>query len=242
MPSMLTMVFRGFASVAVGVVALVAVACGGGGDNGGGSGAPRLTDPASVPVAERVEGDQTYILGENQVSAPSGVNAPLPTPASSGSGGGETSGDGANGTGGGSDSPSGETYTVQSGDTCGGIASQMGITVEALMSANPEIDADCQNLNLDQVLQIPATSGDEPSGDDPDADDDEPAQEPDDGEEPADDEPDTPSGSGGQEHVVQAGENCLSIAGQYGVDVDEMVALNGLDCNRLQIDQVITIP
>lgn len=47
------------------------------------------------------------------------------------------------------------TYKVQSGDTCGAIASAFGVTVEKLIAANSSINADCTNLQLDQIITIP---------------------------------------------------------------------------------------
>ena len=49
---------------------------------------------------------------------------------------------------------SGRTHTVAAGDTCADIAASFGVSVEALINANG-LDADCTNLQLDQVLQIP---------------------------------------------------------------------------------------
>lgn len=45
------------------------------------------------------------------------------------------------------------TYTVQSGDTCSGIAQQQGITVDQLRQLNPSINEGCTNLNIGQVLR-----------------------------------------------------------------------------------------
>jgi len=65
-------------------------------------------------------------------AAPSGTGTPVPT-GSTGSG----------------------DYTVAGGDTCDAIASAHGVTVPALMDANPEINATCSNLDIDQVITIP---------------------------------------------------------------------------------------
>lgn len=51
----------------------------------------------------------------------------------------------------------GNTYTVQAGDIPETIAAQFGITVEALLAANPGIDV--RNLQIGQVLNIPAPAG-----------------------------------------------------------------------------------
>jgi LysM repeat protein len=52
------------------------------------------------------------------------------------------------------------TYTVQSGDTMGAIAVRLGISVEALMAANPT--ADPNMLEIGQVLSLPLPPSDEP--------------------------------------------------------------------------------
>lgn len=47
----------------------------------------------------------------------------------------------------------GDTYVVQSGDTCSGIANEFGTTVDAIIAAN-DLDEAC-NLAVDQELIIP---------------------------------------------------------------------------------------
>ncbi|KAJ3767090.1 hypothetical protein FB446DRAFT_793512 [Lentinula raphanica] len=49
------------------------------------------------------------------------------------------------------------TYTVVSGDTCDEIAAKYGITAAALEIANPQIDANCDNLFIGEQLCIPGT-------------------------------------------------------------------------------------
>lgn len=52
--------------------------------------------------------------------------------------------------------PGAKTYTVKSGDNCGTIAAQFGVTADALIAANqPAVNADCTNLSENQVLKIP---------------------------------------------------------------------------------------
>lgn len=50
--------------------------------------------------------------------------------------------------------PSGRTYTVQTGDTCDAIARNQGVTAQAIVSLNG-LDAGCKNLQVGQVLRIP---------------------------------------------------------------------------------------
>lgn len=48
------------------------------------------------------------------------------------------------------------TYSIQSGDTFFLIAAEFGITLEALVAANPDVDAG--SLQIDQVINIPICS------------------------------------------------------------------------------------
>jgi LysM repeat protein len=50
---------------------------------------------------------------------------------------------------------SGKTYTVQSGDTCGGIATANNITLQQLLDANKMTEGDCNSLQIGQVLKLP---------------------------------------------------------------------------------------
>jgi LysM repeat protein len=49
----------------------------------------------------------------------------------------------------------GDTYTVVEGDTCEGIAIANGVELQDFYDANPEIDTDCSNLQVGQVVNIP---------------------------------------------------------------------------------------
>ncbi len=48
-----------------------------------------------------------------------------------------------------------KTYTVKAGDFCGTIATANNITVEQLLAANPDINKDCTNLAVGQILKLP---------------------------------------------------------------------------------------
>ena len=48
-----------------------------------------------------------------------------------------------------------KTYTVVSGDTCGAIAIEKGITLQQLLDANKITEADCSKLAVGQVLKLP---------------------------------------------------------------------------------------
>lgn len=121
-------------------------------------------------------------------------------------------------------------YTIVSGDTCFGIADTLGTTVEALEQANTSLD--CGALQPGVELRIPAGSTNDPGEGNDDSD-----------ETPSDDATPTTSGdSEGTTYTIQSGDLCGDIAASYGVDVDALVALNGLDCNNLQVGQTIQIP
>jgi len=124
----------------------------------------------------------------------------------------------------GSQTPTGaKPYTVKANDTCGAIAAQFGITVADLLKANRTIDPNCGNLHEGDQLKIPAppataTTGGTTSGP-------------------------TPKPSG-KEYTVKSGDTCDAIAKGYGVDVNKLIQLNGLDadCRNLQPGQVVKIP
>ena len=51
----------------------------------------------------------------------------------------------------------GETYTVEPGDTLLALAERLGMTLEALLEANPDI-VDLNLISVGQVIRIPSTS------------------------------------------------------------------------------------
>ncbi len=181
---------------------LTVAACGGGGASKGSS--ARVTDPAKVPSSTpigqgatlyRIQGDTVSVAGGTPSALPSGI-AGTPVPAA--------------------------TYTVKSGDTCSGIATQFKITLDDLLKNNRTIDAGCTNLHAGDTLRIPAST---PTGGS------------------------TTLGSGptprptGKSYTVASGDTCDAIARSYGVDLQKLVAANSnIDCSRLQIGQVVNIP
>jgi len=183
---------------AVSLLSLV-VACGG---SSGPADVARgsLTDPASVPTSTPISGEVVYKIDSGGISVEGASRTATAGP----------------------DVPGADTsYTVLSGDTCGRIASQFGITVPELRAANFLINAGCTNLKVDDILRIPGTvasSNPTPSGDD---------------------------GSEAGSHTVVQGQNCGQIATLYGITLAELLAANGMteaDCTRLQIGQVLQLP
>jgi chitinase len=51
-----------------------------------------------------------------------------------------------------------QSYTVISGDTCNRIATKFSVTASSIFSFNPTINSGCTNLQIGQVLCIPAVS------------------------------------------------------------------------------------
>ena len=114
------------------------------------------------------------------------------------------------------------TYTVQWGDWMRKIAEKNGVTVEALVAANPGI-----NPNLiypGQVLKIPVPGGSVPTPSTGGA------------------TPSAPS-SGPTTYTVQQGEWFYEVARKFGVSVAQLQAANpGVNPNFLYPGQVLNIP
>ncbi|AUW93351.1 MAG: LysM peptidoglycan-binding domain-containing protein [Sulfobacillus thermotolerans] len=111
------------------------------------------------------------------------------------------------------------TYTVQPGNTLGGIAFQFHVTVSQLMSwnnlSNPNF------ISVGQVLTIAGPAAQAPSTPAP-----------------------APSASGNRsEYVVQAGNTLAGIAQQFGLSWETLASYNHLsNPNVLNVGQVLAIP
>ena len=105
-------------------------------------------------------------------------------------------------------------YVVEKGDSLYKIASNFGISVDALKKAN---NLTSNLLNIGQVLIIPGTTGGSPM--DPSI-------------------PPSPSNT----YVVKSGDSLYKIAGNYGVTVDALKNANNLTSNLLSIGQILVIP
>ncbi len=193
--------FRLMLPAVLAVMCVALSACGGGGDDDGGTANnPHLTDPAAVATSTPISGDQVFQIRDNGISAPTGVNT---VPA----------GDDGNGNG-------SAGYTIVSGDTCGSIASGLGVSVPELISANPLINEGCTNLQPGQILAIPGSSGGGTTAN-----------------------PTPTTASSGKTYVIGAGDTCFDIAANQGVTTDALIAANpDIDCSALQPGQVMNIP
>ena len=112
------------------------------------------------------------------------------------------------------------TYSIQPGDTLSGIASNYGISLDALEQANPAI-SNPDLIEVGQTLNIP---------DGMDA--------------PVPAAPSSPAvvPTGGS-YMVQPGDTLSAIAALFGTTVDALAQANGIsDPNRIDVGQQLTIP
>lgn len=107
------------------------------------------------------------------------------------------------------------SYTVKSGDTLKSIAEKYTITVDELLSNNPDL------LKEGMKLSVPVLSISKP-----------PAK------------PATPKPSDTKTHTVKQGESLGSIANKYGISVDDIKAINPqiTNPNLVYVGQVIVLP
>ena len=134
-------------------------------------------------------------------------------------------------------STNGNTYVVQDGDNPSSIAAQFDISVEELMAANGITDPTGLHVGDELVIPGGAVLGERatprPSATAPA----EPSPTP----RPA--QPAATPSSGQQTYTVQDGDYPESIAAQFGITADALMAANGItDATSLQVGQVLIIP
>ena len=117
--------------------------------------------------------------------------------------------------------PKSLSYTIQSGDTLLQIANRYDTTVRELMNLNGMSEEDVRRLRVGQEIKLPASpASTNTSGNS--------APSP------------TPS-----TYVIKSGDLPATIAQQFGITVDALLAANNLsrqDVTRLRIGQVLIIP
>lgn len=109
-------------------------------------------------------------------------------------------------------------YTIRAGDTFYKLSQQFGVSVEAIIRANPGVNPN--NLQIGQRVCIPSTAPPAPPT-----------------------PPTLPPCTNGFYYTIKAGDTLYNISQQFGVSVDEIMRANpGINPNNLQIGQVICIP
>ncbi len=151
-------------------------------------------DPAPTGNAVQAEEPADEIPEPTATPEPEPTATPVPAPAA--------------------DAPT--TYTVQSGDWLSAIARKLGVDTQAIIDANPGLNAN--NLTPGQVLNLPTGANAPAAAADP-----------------------APAASGNT-HVVQAGETLFRIAINNGTDADTLRSLNGLSNNLIYPGQVLQLP
>lgn len=123
-------------------------------------------------------------------------------------------------------------YTVVPGDTCGKIAKQFGVTVQAVIAANA-LATNCP-LAVNQVLIIPPVT--EPVV--PTLAAQLPTPEP-----AATTAPAAGGSASGQVYTIKPGDTCGSIATAAGVTVEDLIKINALDAScLLRAGKTLIIP
>ena len=126
-----------------------------------------------------------------------------------------------------------QIHTVQPGDTLFAIASQYGVTIDSIVTANNIVNVD--QLEVGQQILIPAPGSVvvTPTSEAVEA---QPTT--------AAAEQATPVQSqAGGTHVVQPGENLYRIGLRYGCSVEQMATANGIaNPARIDVGQVLQVP
>ncbi|KAJ6507000.1 glycoside hydrolase superfamily [Mycena sanguinolenta] len=109
-----------------------------------------------------------------------------------------------------------QNYTVVSGDTCSIIEKKTDLNDTQLRELNPEINDDCTNLQLGEILCVNDGNG---------------------GTSP-------PSGGCAQTYTVVGGDSCFVIETKTGLNDTQLHALNpgiNSDCTNLQVGEILCI-
>ena len=114
-----------------------------------------------------------------------------------------------------------QSYTVKAGDTLSGIAEKVGASTADIMRANNLKETSL--LQIGQVLQIPSPLSATAT--------------------PAQPSQFTPTPANYTTYTVKNGDTISGIASSFGMTMQDIVSLNGLDSpDKLQIGQTLKIP
>jgi LysM repeat protein len=115
--------------------------------NQGDDDAPPIDDESATRTAQAAD-DETPTEGDETPSTPAdgtpGAETATEDPDATPAAETPTAGGGEEG-----------TYEVVAGDTCGGIATSEGITLQELLDANGLTEEDCLNIQPGDILEIP---------------------------------------------------------------------------------------
>lgn len=113
--------------------------------------------------------------------------------------------------------PGGFLYEIRPGDTFYALARRFGVSLEAILAANPGVDP--RNLQVGQLVCIPGQAP------------------------PVPPVPPPVFCPGGTPYVIRSGDTLWLIAQRYGTTVEALLRANpGINPQNLQIGQVICIP
>jgi len=119
-------------------------------------------------------------------------------------------------------------YTIVRGDTLSKIASTHGVTLSAIMKANPGLDS--RRLKIGKKIQIPVGSSASSSS---------PMST---GSTQFSSGKTGTSTGNGNTHVVKSGETLTKIARQHGVTINALRNANNLRTDRLMVGQKLKVP
>ncbi|KAH7925017.1 hypothetical protein BV22DRAFT_1129366 [Leucogyrophana mollusca] len=105
-------------------------------------------------------------------------------------------------------------YTVVSGDTCDLVEAKNGITAAQFLAWNPEINADCTNLELGEAYCVAASAATTTTTSSVSA------------ATPSNVAPGTVTASCTAYHTVVSGDTCYLIEGEYGITDAQFLAWN----------------
>jgi LysM repeat protein len=167
--------------------------------------------------------DPGYYTPTQEIASTSGTTAPgtsTPVPPAFGEAGNTTFPPATT-----SESPliEGKTYSIVKGDTLAKIANSQGVSLKALLQANPTVDS--SHLKIGQKIQIPAPTPQSPGGLGL--------------KEPSKSEA---VGGTGNVYTVKAGETLTKIAKQHGTTSKAIRAANNLKTDRLVVGQKLKLP